>query len=165
MDVYQKNTRRILLPQGTQVIGEARKVSNQNQKRLAVAFHRLLIPTSEEPYSVSLDSATPGLNQIGDAALKDQVNNHYVSIFGASLAIGAIGGLAQIGNASYGGINGYDANTQFRNGVTQSMAQASERILDRFLNQMPTITIRAGHRINIALVQDLEVPAYAPVTP
>jgi len=40
------------------------------------------------------------------------VNSHYVSIFGASLAVGAIGGLAQIGNGFSG--FGYDASVQFR---------------------------------------------------
>jgi len=34
-------------------------------------------------------------------------------------------------------------------------------ILDRFLNLLPTITIREGHRVKVYLMQDLLVPAYA----
>jgi len=41
-------------------------------------------------YSLSLDQFK-GLNQTGDAGLRDQVNNHYLRIFGVSLAIGALG--------------------------------------------------------------------------
>ena len=38
-----------------------------------------------------------GLDQIGDTGLKDSVNRHYLQVFGASIAIGALSGLAQYG--------------------------------------------------------------------
>jgi type IV secretory pathway VirB10-like protein len=41
------------------------------------------------------------------------------------------------------------------------MAQSSMRVLDRFLNRMPTVEIRPGTRVNVILLEDLEVPAYA----
>ena len=100
----------------------------------------------------------PALSQAGDVGLHDQVNNHYFSIFGASLAVGAIGGLAQIGNGTSG--FGYDPSVEFRNGVSQSMAQSASQILDRFLNRMPTITIREGTRVKIILTDDLQLPPY-----
>src|SRR5437763_15199896 len=100
----------------------------------------------------------PALRQAGGVGLHDKVNNHYASVVGASLAIGAIGGLAQIGNG-YSGF-GYDPSVQFRNGISQSMAQSADRVLDRFLNRMPTITIREGTRVKIVLTGDLAVPAY-----
>ena len=34
-----------------------------------------------------------GMNQIGNTGRRDQVNNHYLKIFGASLAVGATGGI------------------------------------------------------------------------
>ncbi len=40
------------------------------------------------------------------------------------------------------------------------MAQSSERILDRFLNILPTITIREGHRVKVYLSGDLALPDY-----
>ena len=94
------------------------------------------------------------------SGLHDKVNSHYASIFGASLAIGAIGGLAQIGNG-YSGF-GYDPSVEIRNGMTQSMGQSSSRVLDRFLNRMPTITIREGTRVRIILTDDLQLPTSIP---
>lgn len=159
-DVYLPGTRTLVIPQGARILGSAQKVSAQNQQRLAVSFHRMLIGTTpERMYTVSLDKI-PGLDQTGAAALQDKVNNHYAQIFGASLAIGAIGGLAQIGNGGYGGANGYDSGVMFRNGITQSMAQSSAQILNRFLSRLPTIVIRPGTRVDIFLTQDLELPAY-----
>ena len=33
-------------------------------------------------------------------------------------------------------------------------------VLDRFINILPTITIREGHRIKVYLTQDMLLPAY-----
>jgi type IV secretory pathway VirB10-like protein len=156
-DIYLPGTRRLVIPQGARVLGEASKVSAFGQQRLAVAFHRIIVPGSQI-YSIPLDKKPPALAQAGEVGLHDRVDSHYMSIFGASLAVGAIGGLAQIGNG-YSGF-GYDPSVQLRNGISQSMAQSSDRILDRFLNRLPTITIREGTRAKVVLTDDLEVPAY-----
>ena len=156
-DVYKPGTRLVLIPQGARGLGEAHEVSLLGQQRLAVAFHRILTP-GLNGYGIPLDRPEPGLAQAGEAGLHDKVNNHYATIFGAALAVGAIGGLAQIGN------NAASLTTlsDFRNGVSASTAQSADRILDRFLNRMPTITIREGTRVKIILTDDLALPAYQP---
>ena len=156
-DVYLPGTRLCVIPQGSRVLGEASKVSATGQQRLAVMFHRIIVPGLHS-YSIPLDSKPPALAQAGETGLHDKVNSHYTGIFGASLAVGAIGGLAQIGNGQNG--FGYDPSVQFRNGVTSGMSQSSERILDRFLNRLPTITIREGTRTKILLTDDLKLPAF-----
>ena len=39
------------------------------------------------------------------------------------------------------------------------MADSSIRILDRYLNVLPTFTVREGHRVKIYLTGDIEIPA------
>lgn len=108
-------------------------------------------------YVHSLDKFQ-ALNQTGETGLRDQVNHHYVQIFGASLAIGAIAGVAQAG-ANYGTTsNGIDA---YQRGTSQSLSQSALHVLDRFLNVLPTFTVREGHRIKIVLTDDLLMPEYA----
>ena len=92
-DVYSHDHAELLIPAGSRILGETKKVNDVGQERLAVIFHRLIMP---DGYAVDLDQA-PGLNQIGETALKDKVNNHYFKIFGSSIAVGAIAGLASIG--------------------------------------------------------------------
>ncbi len=152
-DIYSHDRQHLLIPAGTKILGETKKVEAFGQSRLAVAFHRLVMP---DGYSVSLDQFK-GLNQIGDTGLRDQVNNHYFRIFGASLAIGALGAVAQAGT---GGILTQSGTDRIREGFGQSMAQSSERILDRFLNILPTVTIREGHRVKVYLSGDLALPDY-----
>jgi type IV secretion system protein VirB10 len=161
-DVYLPGTRLLLIPQGARVLGEASKVSAFGQQRLAVAFHRIIV-SGLRPYSIPLDKQIPGLAQAGETGLHDKTNSHYASIFGASLAVGAIGGLAQIGNGTTGVV--YDPSVQFRNGISESMAQSGDRVLDRFLNRMPTITIREGTRVKVVLTDDLQLPAYDSMHP
>ncbi len=48
-----------------------------------------------------------------------------------------------------------------RQGFAQSTAQSSAQILDKFLNVLPTITIREGHRVKVYLSGDLALPDYA----
>jgi type IV secretion system protein VirB10 len=151
--VYASDFQHVLIPRGSRVLGEARPVSQLDQRRLAVAFHRLLLPNGR---AVSLDTFK-GLNQIGETGLKDQVDRHYLEIFGASLAVGAIAGLAQVETRT--GVNESWGET-YRQGVSTSLAQSSLHILDRFLNRLPTLTIREGHRIKVYLSADLTLPAY-----
>ena len=152
-DVYSSDRQHLLIPAGSKLLGETRKVDTFGQTRLAVVFHRLLMP---DGYSVSLDGFK-GLNQLGDTGLRDQVNNHYLRIFGVSLAIGALGAAAEGGTAGALTANGGDL---MRQGFAQSTAQSSAQILDKFLNIMPTVTIREGHRVKVYLAGDLALPDY-----
>ncbi len=153
-NIYSHDRQHLLIPAGTKVLGEAKPVNAFGQTRLAVAFHRLIMP---DGYSVSLDQFQ-GLNQIGDTGLRDKVNNHYLKIFGASLAVGAIGGISE---AQSSGLLTQSGVQSIQAGVGESFGQTSQRILDKFLNILPTITIREGHRVEIYLSGDLALPAYA----
>jgi type IV secretion system protein VirB10 len=143
----------LVIPAGARVLGEASAVNTFGQSRLAVVFHRILLPNGRH---VSLDHFR-GLNQIGDVGLRDQVDRHYAQIFGVSLALGAIAGFAQ--GQSAVGLDATAVDT-YRQGAAASVSQSSARILDRFLNLLPTVTIREGHRIKVYLSGDVELPAY-----
>lgn len=152
--VYSHDRQHVLIPEGSNILGEVKQVQGFGQWRLAVVFHRLIMP---DGYSVDLDQFH-GLNQIGETGLKDQVNNHYMRIFGASIALGVIAGATQ-STVPNVGINesGSDA---YRVGIANSMSQSSTHVLDKFLNIHPTLTIREGHRVKIYMTNDLLLPAY-----
>jgi type IV secretory pathway VirB10-like protein len=156
--VYASDQQHLVIPAGSRVLGEARAVNTFGQSRLAVLFHRVILPNGTH---VDLHGFH-GLNQVGDLGLQDQVDRHYAQIFGVSLAIGAIAGFAQAQSSV-----GLDATAldAYRQGVAANVSQSSARILDRFLNRLPTVTIREGHRIKVYLSNDLELPAYRDALP
>lgn len=152
--VYSQDRQHVLIPEGSFILGDVRKVGGLGQKRLAVTFHRMLMP---DGYSVDLDQFH-GLDQAGATGLKDKVDNHYVEIFGASIALGVISGAAEATTFN----QGYNetGSEAYRQGIASSLAQSGSTVLDRFINIPPTITIREGHRIKVYITQDMLLPAY-----
>jgi type IV secretion system protein VirB10 len=152
--VYSQDRQHVLIPAGTFLLGDVQKVSGFGQRRLAVRFHRMLMP---DGYSVDLDQFQ-GLDQAGATGLSDQVNNHYLQMFGASIALGVISGAAEA--TMYGSGYNISGPAMYEQGVASSLSQSGADVLDRFINILPTITIREGHRIKVYLTQDMLLPAY-----
>jgi type IV secretory pathway VirB10-like protein len=156
--LYSHDHQHVIIPEGTVVLGEAKKIGAAGfgqQRRMAVVFHRLIMP---DGYSVDLDRFQ-GLDQIGEEGLKDKVNNHYVQIFGTSIALGVIAGANEITQG--GGTITTSGSQAFTNGAAGSVSQSATTILDRFIQIPPTITIREGHRVKVHFTQDLLLPAYS----
>jgi type IV secretory pathway VirB10-like protein len=154
--VYSEDRQHVLIPAGARVLGVAAPVQTWGDSRLAVSFHRLLMP---DGHTYSLDGFH-GLDQVGEAGVTEDVNRHYLQIFGASAAIGALSGLAQFGTTS--GLASTSFGDQYRQAAGASLASSTSRILDRYLNVLPTITIREGYRIKVYLTADFDLPAYVP---
>ncbi len=155
--VYSHDRQHVLVPEGTVVLGEARKIGASGfgqQRRMAIVFHRLLMP---DGYSVDLDQFH-GLDQAGEQGAKDKINNHYLQIFGTSIALGIVSGAALIEQG--GGTISTSGTQAFTTGASASVSQSATTILDRFIQIPPTITIREGHRIKVYFTQDMLLPAY-----
>jgi type IV secretory pathway VirB10-like protein len=156
--LYSHDHQHAIIPEGTVVLGEAKKIGAAGfgqQRRMAVVFHRLIMP---DGYSVDLDQFQ-GLDQIGEEGLKDKVNNHYLQIFGTSIALGVIAGASEISQG--GGTITTSGSQSFTNGAAGSVSQYATTILDRFIQIPPTITIREGHRVKVYFTQDLLLPSYS----
>ena len=140
--VRTRDRARVVIPRGTTAIGEAQAVESGFQTRLAVSFSRLLFPDGR-----SVRMRFEGLSSLGETGLTDEVNRHYLSTFGAVGAVGLLAGLS-----AGGGSQGYFDPAR------QQFSVAAIRFLDRFMNRLPEVRIRAGHPIRIYLTQDLLVP-------
>ena len=133
---------RVVIPRGTLVLGRAQSVENGFQTRLAVTFNRLRFPDGR-----SVRMGFDGLSALGETGLTDEVNRHYLSTIGAVGAVGLLAGLS-----AGGGSEGYFDPAR------QQFSVASMRFLDRFMNRLPEVRVRAGHPVRIYLTQDLLVP-------
>ena len=140
--VRTRDRTRVVIPRGTTAIGEAQSVENGFQTRLAVSFSRLLFPDGR-----SVRMRFQGLSSVGETGLTDEVNRHYLSTLGAVGAVGLLAGLS-----AGGGSQGYFDPAR------QQFSVAAIRFLDRFMNRLPEVRIRAGHPVRIYLTQDLLVP-------
>lgn len=145
---YSADRQRILIPRGSRLIGTYQPVRRRDQTRLAVSFHRLVLLDGRH-----VPLRFHGLNQAGSSGFADQVDRHYLSTFLAAGAVGILSGFGLArGNPYSGGIDGLMATGG------QGLAQTSDNILDRFLNRLPTVTIREGHRVRAWLTSDVLIP-------
>jgi type IV secretion system protein VirB10 len=156
--LYSHDRQHVLIPDGTIALGEAKKIGAVGfgqQRRLAIVFHRLIMP---DGYSMDLDQFH-GLDQIGEEGAKDKINNHYLQVFGTSIALGLVAGAGEIEQG--GGAISTSGSQAFTTGAAGSVSQSATTILDRFMQIPPTITIREGHRIKVYFTQDMLLPAYS----
>jgi type IV secretion system protein VirB10 len=158
--VYSRDLQHVLIPADALVIGESKPVGGaDDEPLLAVTFHQLRMPNGAE-YALKQASA---LNQEGDAGLRDQINRHYPTIFGAAGAIGLITGFAQaVGGLALSGSGG-DRTVIVAGSTADASSQAATQSLTHFLNRRPTGTIRRGHRVIVYLTHDLDLPEYSNV--
>jgi type IV secretion system protein VirB10 len=71
----------LLIPQGTRLLGQYDSKIVYGQRRVLVAWQRLILPNGA---SIRLEGM-PGIDLAGFAGLTDQVNNHWGRIFGSVL--------------------------------------------------------------------------------
>ena len=152
-DYYSHDHQKLLMPQGTRLIGTVQSVGNAQQRKIFVTFHRAVCP---DGFSLDFDKYL-GLDQIGTTGLATKVDHGYLMAFGAAAAIGGLGGLTQIGN------NGsvLAPSTQIRNGISEQSAAEGEQVLNHFLNRLPVITLKEGTRARVYIGRDILIPSYA----
>ena len=143
LPVRTADRRRVVIPRGTVALGDAQAVDSGFQTRLAVRFSRLRFPDGR-----SVRMGFEGLSSIGETGLTDEVNRHYRSTLGAVGAVGLLAGLSAGGGGSQG----------YFDPARQQFSVAAMRFLDRFVNRLPEVRVRAGHPVRIYLTQDLLVP-------
>ena len=147
---WSRDRQRILIPRGARFVGRVQAVQGIDQSRLSVTFDRLIF----DGHNIRMPFA--GLSQAGEAGLQDQVKRHYLATFGAAGAVGVIAGLTLRNTQSYG--FNVPAGQAARMEAGRSLGESTSAIMNRYLNRLPTIIIRAGHRIRIYFVSDLLVP-------
>ncbi len=91
-DVYDTPTgKHLLIPQGSRLVGSYSSDVAYGQSRVLVAWQRIVFPDGK-----AMDiGAMPGADSAGYAGFNDQVNNHYVRLFGSAfLMSGVVAGVS-----------------------------------------------------------------------
>lgn len=155
-NVYDTATGQFLLiPQGTRIVGKYDSHISYGQSRALVVWNRLVYPDGS---TVEL-AGMPGTDQGGFAGLEDQVDNHYMRIFGSALLMSVIEG-------AYTYSQGETNNDSERKGVgttmgesvAREMTQTSQQMIRKNLNIQPTIVIRQGYKLNVMVNRDVIFP-------
>jgi type IV secretion system protein VirB10 len=147
---------RMLVPQGTRLLGEYDARVTAGQRRVLLVWTRLLMPDGS---SITLDR-TVGADAAGNAGLEDGVDWHWKRLLsGAALSslIGIGAELAQPDDRSDD--NRIVVATQ--RSTQDTVNQVGQDITKRNLDIQPTLTIRAGYPVRIVVQRDLLLKPYA----
>jgi type IV secretion system protein VirB10 len=154
-DVYDTATGRFLLiPQGTKLEGEYSSDVAYGQASVLVAWQRLVFPDGK-----TMDiGAMPGSNAAGYAGFNDQVNNHYLRLFGSAILMSAISAgvaLSQGRNQVSGTFGAPTTNSVLSATLGQQLGRVMTQMISRNLNISPTLEIRPGYRFNVTVTKDM----------
>lgn len=146
-NIYDSPTGRLLLiPQGARLVGEYDSEVVAGQRRVLLAWNRLILPGGR---SIRLDRQ-PGADASGYAGLEDRVNNHWGRMLRAALVSSLLGVGSEL---AAGGVD--DLVRALRSGLQDSTNEAGRRIVERELSVPPTLTIRPGFAFRILVTRDL----------
>lgn len=155
-NVYDTATGNVLLiPQGTKIVGTYDSVIAIGQDSAMLVWTRLIFPDAS---SIDLKNMG-GTDQGGYASGRDQVDNHYLKIFGSAAMLSLIGAGYQLSQPQVSS-NHLTAQEIIQAQVGQQMAQVSGELARRNLAIQPTIKIRPGYRFNVMINKDMILEPY-----
>ena len=146
-NVYDSLTgRRLLIPQGARLIGEYESDVGFGQRRVLLAWNRLILPDGR---SIVLERQ-PASDPSGYAGLEDGVDYHWGGVLKAALVSTLLGVGSEFGSGSES-----DLARALRRGSQDSVNRAGEQIVSRELNIRPTLTIRPGYPVRVLVTRDI----------
>jgi type IV secretory pathway VirB10-like protein len=167
--IYDSATGRYpLIPAGSKLIGKFQQPSGPFQERIAIGWHRLLLPNN---WSMPLPQM-PSTDGAGYAGVTGDVNHHYPATLGAALltsllsvgsAMGSVLTFSSAQTSPYGG-GVYQTNPEQQMGMIAAnsaggqMSSTSSRFLQPYLNRPNTVTIPPGTRFDVFVNSDLVMP-------
>jgi type IV secretion system protein VirB10 len=150
--VYDTATGQIpLIPQGARLVGVYHSGVTYGQTRVLVAWNRIIYPNGN-----SFDLGTmPGVDEGGYAGFEDQVNNHYLKIFGTALLASVFSASAQLSQPQSSSSANYNSTQILSAAVGQQANQVGAQLISRGLDIQPTIEIRNGYLFNVMVTKDM----------
>ncbi|HET9147019.1 MAG TPA: TrbI/VirB10 family protein [Acetobacteraceae bacterium] len=149
----------LLVPAGAILTGTYSDKIIAGQTRVAVAWTRIRMPNGSY---VSIGNM-PGTGPGGKSGFHDQVNNHTWLLFKNALLMSIVQLGMSVAQPGYGSAGGYgqQAISPAQTGeqsLAQNFGQAEANILQRYTNIAPTLIIRAGYQLNVAVTKDIVFP-------
>lgn len=139
--------RHLLIPQGSRLIGKYDNVVAFGQERALVVWQRIIMPDGT---SVVIDNL-PATDTGGYAGLADQVDLHTWKLLkGVALAT-----VLGVGSELAFGTSDNDLIKALQQSTQSTTNRAGQRLVERYLNVQPTITVRPGWPLRVIVHKDI----------
>lgn len=143
----------LLIPQGTSVVGTYDSFISLGQERAMVVWTSLVFPDG----SVLDLERMAGADQSGYSGFHDQVNHHYMKLFGSAVMLSLVGAGYQLSqpDAKEGSPSQVMAGQ-----LAQQLNQVGTELLRKNMQIQPTLEIRPGFKFNVMVHKDIILEPY-----
>ena len=152
-NVYDTATGRyILIPQGAKLVGTYDNSVTTGQERVLIAWTRIIYPDAS-----SLDlGKMPGADEGGFAGFHDQVDDHFLKVFGNAILLSVVSAGVQLsqGNAN-NQTSGLTTQQTIAAALGQQLGQLGQETARRNMQVQPTLEIRPGYRFVVMVTKDI----------
>lgn len=152
-NVYDTATgRHLLIPQGSRLVGTYASGIAYGQSRVLVAWQRIVFPDGK-----AMDiGAMPGGDEAGYAGFADQVNHHFMRVFGSAVLMSAVvAGINMSQSDTQSILERQRASDALSESLGQQLGMVTAQMIAKNLNIAPTIEIRPGYRFNVIVSKDM----------
>ncbi|WP_438599965.1 TrbI/VirB10 family protein [Escherichia coli] len=143
----------LLIPQGSRLVGSYSNDVAYGQERVLIAWQRIIFPDGK-----ALDiGSMPGADAAGYSGFHDQVNNHYLRIFGSAFLMSGVtaGVTLSQDNGNNSDSNNQRASDALSEALGQQLGQVMVEMIRKNMNIAPTLKIRPGYRFNVIVTKDM----------
>jgi len=152
-NVYDTPTgQHLLIPQGTRLLGRYESEIKTGQSRALVIWNRLIRPDGSSLVIENL----PGVDGMGQAGLRDRVDRHRSSLFGAAVLSSFLSVASELGSDEDDQIT-----EALRDGGQSTINQAGQKVVTQALSRKPTLRVRPGWRLGVIVNRDLVLSPYS----
>ena len=144
--------RHLLIPQGARLIGAYDSATAYGDRRLLLAWNRLILPNG---WSINLQGME-GADASGAAGVRDRTDNHLDRLTGA-IALSAI--ISVVANEAEDD-DQQSLTRSIGDAAAQEAARTGGRIVDRELSVRPTLRVRAGAPVRVLVTRDIVLRPY-----
>ena len=147
----------VLIPQGTRLMGLYTSEIAYGQRRVLVAWNRLIFPNGATLELGGME----GTDRIGEAGFADQVNSHTLRIFGSAILMSLLGvgaELSQPQNSSV--LTSSSTSQQSAAAIANELNQVGTTLLNKNLAVQSTITIRPGYAFDVFVNRTIILQPY-----
>lgn len=160
--IYSTNGRRLLIPQGSKVLGSYSSGSTTGN-RLAVVWDRVMTPNG-----IDITMQSPGVDTLGGAGHPGQYDAHWASRTGSAFFISLFSDAFKYYGEKYGpktvtdtGFGGVTVQP-FESNTARTMERVAHEAVEAGLNRPPTVTLNQGTVVSIYVAKDVDFSGVLP---
>jgi type IV secretion system protein VirB10 len=147
-DVYSVDGARLLIPRGSRLIGRYRAGADIAQRRVTIAWDRIILPAGQ---TVQISSF--GGDELGRSGVTGLIDTRFAERFGSAALISLISAAPSAAASEVQDETAADVLED----VGDDLADATDSVIGDYLSIGPVIYVDQGARVTVMVDRDLEI--------